>query len=173
MHSDPLLAVAFPEAGQLGVALRELELTVAVAESCTGGLLGAALTAVPGASDYVLGGVIVYANAVKTELLGVSEELLATHGAVSEEVAVVMAEGVRAKLHSDVGLAITGVAGPDNEGSAKQPGLIWVACAGPGQAVSAVRDLEDIGREGNRATAVRLALRLCLAAVAAAAHAPS
>ena len=157
----------------MGVALREAGLTVAVAESCTGGLLGAALTAVPGASDYVLGGVIAYADAVKVELLGVSEGQLATRGAVSEEVAAAMAEGVRERLHSDVGLAVTGVAGPDSEGRDKPPGLIWVACAGPGQALSAVRNLEDLGREGNRATAVRLALRLCLTAVSAAARAPT
>jgi PncC family amidohydrolase len=168
MGGDPLLSDAFPEAGRVGLALRRAGLTVAVAESCTGGLLGAALTAVPGASLYVLGGVIAYADPVKVAILGVREEVLAAQGAVSEAVAQAMAEGARRRLGSDVGLGVTGVAGPDGEGDGKPVGLIWVACSGPGDAMSAVRNLEDRGREGNRATAVHLALRLCLAAVEAA-----
>ncbi|HEY6379470.1 MAG TPA: nicotinamide-nucleotide amidohydrolase family protein [Candidatus Dormibacteraeota bacterium] len=168
MSSAPLLTEAFPEAGQVGQALRQAGLTVAVAESCTGGLLGAALTATPGASLYLLGGVVAYADAVKVALLGVSEELLAAQGAVSEAVARAMADGARRLLGADIGLGVTGVAGPSGEGAGKPPGLMWVACLGPGDALTAIRNVEDAGREGNRAIAVRLALRLCRAAIEAA-----
>ena len=158
----PVLAADFPDAGRLGELLRARGLRIAVAESCTGGLLGAALTAVPESSDYVLGGVIAYANEVKTALLGVDPGLLAEHGAVSEEVARAMAEGVRARLGADVGAGITGVAGPAADSAAKPAGLVWVAVAGPEGGVRAVRLSDDQGREGNRAAAVHAALRLAL-----------
>lgn len=157
----PLLAEAFPEAAAAGAGLREAGLSVGVAESCTGGLLGAALTAVPGASDYVAGGVIAYANAVKESLLGVPAGLLAEHGAVSEPVAAAMAEGVRSLLGSDLGVAVTGVAGPGGEDGGKPAGLMWVAVAGPGEHRATLRLEGDRGREANRAAAVRAALRLC------------
>lgn len=102
-------------------------LTVAVAESCTGGLLGARLTAIPGSSDVVMGGVIAYANAVKQNLLGVEEETLVAHGAVSEEVARHMATAVRAVAKANVGLAITGVAGPSGGTPEKPVGTVWIA----------------------------------------------
>ena len=109
--------------------LRARGLTVAVAESCTGGLLGARLTARPGSSDYVLGGVISYANAVKESLLRVPAGMLAQNGAVSEEVAGAMAEGARAATGADCALAITGVAGPDGGTAEKPVGLVYVSCA--------------------------------------------
>jgi nicotinamide-nucleotide amidase len=105
--------------------------TLALAESCTGGGLGAALVAQPGASAYFLGGVQAYANAVKEGMLGVDRELLAAHGAVSEEVARAMAEGVRQKLGADFGLSVTGIAGPDGGSEAKPVGTVYIACAGP------------------------------------------
>jgi nicotinamide-nucleotide amidase len=89
----PLLAVAFPEAAALGARLLQRRMTIAVAESCTGGLLGAALTAGPGSSAYVRGGIIAYANDAKADNLGVGRHLLVTHGAVSAEVAMAMARG--------------------------------------------------------------------------------
>lgn len=159
--SIPVLAEAFPEAAPLGALLRGRGLSVAVAESCTGGLLGAALTAVPGSSDYVLGGVVAYSNAVKTALLDVDPALLQRHGAVSEEVARAMAAGARSRLGADVAAAITGVAGPTSDGSSKAAGLVYVAVAGPGAEDMRVLRLEDDrGREGNRAAAVDAALRL-------------
>jgi len=158
--SGPQLDADFPEARRLGELLRARGLRIAVAESCTGGLLGAALTAVPGSSDYVLGGVIAYANEVKTALLGVDAQLLAAHGAVSEEVARAMADGVRARLGADLGAGITGVAGPGAESTSKPAGLVWVAVAGPGDVVRTVQLRDDHGREGNRAAAVHAALRL-------------
>ncbi|MGA0386843.1 MAG: competence/damage-inducible protein A [Vulcanococcus sp.] len=116
------------------VVLQQLRLrgqTVAVAESCTGGGLGAALAAVPGASDVFLGGVIAYANGVKQGLLGVPAELLQAHGAVSDPVAQSMAEGARRVTGSDWGLAITGVAGPGGGSDEKPVGLVHLAIAGP------------------------------------------
>jgi nicotinamide-nucleotide amidase len=170
MSSDNLQLVrVFPEAVLAGDALRRAGLKVAVAESCTGGLLGAALTAVAGASVYVRGGVIAYADDVKSSLLGVPAKLIDEHGAVSEPVAEAMASGARRGLGADVGLGITGVAGPGAEGSDKPPGLIFVAVAGPGEKVRVVRLEGDRGREVNRAAAVREALRLCTAAAGGAA----
>jgi PncC family amidohydrolase len=166
----PRLADAFPEARRLGDLLRRRGLHVAVAESCTGGLLGAALTAVAGSSDYMLGGIVAYADAVKLAQLGIDEALLRAHGAVSEEVARAMATGVRERLQADMGLAITGVAGP-SASAGKPAGLIWIAVAGPAFDSGALRTRRldgDRGREANRAAAVRAVLELAEAAVAAA-----
>jgi PncC family amidohydrolase len=156
----PSLAAAFPEALPLGDLLRRRGLRVAVAESCTGGLLGAALSAIPGSSEYLLGGVIAYADQVKTALLDVPEPVLQAHGAVSEEVARAMATGVRDRLGSDLAAAITGVAGPTADDGGKPAGLVYVAVAGPDGAVRVTRLDDDRGREGNRAEAVRTALRM-------------
>ncbi|MHB8718183.1 MAG: CinA family protein [Candidatus Dormibacteria bacterium] len=158
---DPALAADFPEARLAGERLAASGRTVAVAESCTGGLLGAALTSVPGSSRYVRGGVITYADDLKTSLLGVPAPLLAGAGAVSAEVAEAMAVGVRARTGADIGLAVTGVAGPGGESPAKPAGLVYVARA-DAHGVRGARIDGDRGREGNRAAAVRAALRLLL-----------
>lgn len=109
-------------------------LSIAVAESCTGGELCARLTAPPGASTYVKGGVVAYANEVKAGLVGVQERLLAEHGAVSQEVAEALADGARARMCADVGVGITGVAGPGGGSDEKPVGLVWLSVAGPGGA---------------------------------------
>ena len=111
--------------------LRRRGQTLAVAESCTGGGLGAELTAVPGSSDVLLGGVIAYSNAVKNKVLGVPEALLEQVGAVSDPVAEAMAEGVRRLTDSDWSLAITGIAGPGGGTESKPVGLVHLAVAGP------------------------------------------
>ena len=111
--------------------LRQRAQTLAVAESCTGGGLGAALAAVPGASEVFQGGVIAYANAVKQGLLGVPSELLAAHGAVSDPVAQAMAEGARRVTAADWALAVTGIAGPAGGSAEKPVGLVHIAVAGP------------------------------------------
>jgi PncC family amidohydrolase len=155
----PFLAAAFPEAATLGRTLAASGLTIAVGESCTGGLLGAALTAIAGSSAYVRGGVIAYADDVKAEQLGVGRHLLATHGAVSAEVAAAMATGVRRRFEASLGVGITGVAGP--EASEQKPaGLVFVAVA-DASSVRVIRLDEDHGRETNRALAVRAAIQLC------------
>ncbi|MHB1652765.1 MAG: competence/damage-inducible protein A [Desulfitobacteriaceae bacterium] len=115
--------------GIVGQKLYNANLTVATAESCTGGLLGAALTSEPGSSRFYLGGVIGYANSVKMRLLGVKEETLDSLGAVSSEVAKEMAEGVRLQIGSDFGISTTGIAGPDGGTPEKPVGLVYIGLA--------------------------------------------
>jgi PncC family amidohydrolase len=115
----------------VGAALRERGWTVAAAESCTGGLVTSVLTEIPGSSDYVRGGVVAYADRVKEEILGVPGELLFTHGAVSGPVAEAMARGVRSLLGTEVGVAVTGIAGPGGGSNEKPVGTVWFGVDGP------------------------------------------
>lgn len=134
-------------ASVLLAALRRRDETLAVAESCTGGGLGAALAAVPGASDVFLGGVIAYANRVKQTLLGVPAELLERHGAVSDPVACAMADGARRISGSTWALAVTGIAGPGGGSDTKPVGLVHIALSGPdGTDSEAVRFGSSRGR---------------------------
>lgn len=111
----------------MGQALRERGWTLALAESCTGGLLGHRITNVPGSSEYLLGGVVAYAYEAKERLLGVEHNTLYKHGAVSRETALEMARGARSAFGSDVGLSVTGIAGPGGGLPEKPVGLTWVA----------------------------------------------
>jgi len=116
-------------AARLGALLRESGKTLAVAESCTGGLLAGAVTSVPGSSDYFLGGVVAYRDAVKSGVLGVPVRLIVAHGAVSGEVAGAMADGALERLAADVSIATTGVAGPGGGSRQKPAGTVWIAVA--------------------------------------------
>jgi len=127
MPPDPEI---FALAQQVGERLRRQGRSLAVAESCTGGLLGAAVTDVPGSSTYFLGGVISYADRVKVDQLQVPEATLRQYGAVSEQTAAAMATGVRQLLRADIGVSITGVAGPDAEGP-KPVGLTFIGIVAP------------------------------------------
>jgi nicotinamide-nucleotide amidase len=134
-------------------------LTVATAESCTGGLVAGRLTSVPGSSDVVLGGIVAYANEVKERELGVPPEVLAAHGAVSAEVAEAMARGARERLGADVAVAVTGVAGPGGGTPEKPVGLVYVHAEGPDG--GAGRELSFPGdRASIRARSVVVALHL-------------
>lgn len=110
----------------VGELLMQRSLHLAVAESCTGGLIGHRLTNVPGSSLYFLGGVIAYAYEVKVSLLGVRWETLETYGAVSRETVMEMAHGVRRAISTDIGLAVSGVAGPGGGTPDKPVGLVWI-----------------------------------------------
>lgn len=118
-------------ASVVGMLLKTAQATLAVAESCTGGGLGEVITSVPGSSSYFGGGVISYSNAIKVTLLGVSEQGLNEHGAVSHLVAKQMAAGVRSHLSTTWGLSITGIAGPDGGTAIKPVGLVYIGLAGP------------------------------------------
>ena len=107
------------------------QLTLATAESCTGGLVAHRITSVPGSSEYFLGGVVSYSNGLKESLLGVPHELLREYGAVSRECALAMARGVRERTGALVGIATTGIAGPGGATVSKPVGLVYVACASP------------------------------------------
>jgi competence/damage-inducible protein CinA-like protein len=148
-----------PLAAVVGARLRELGKTVAVAESCTGGLLGGELTEVPGSSEYFLGGVVAYADRVKEGQLGVNARILREAGAVSEEAARAMAEGVRDRLGADYGVAITGIAGPGGGTPEKPTGRVHVAVASRRSTVWSTRDL-SASRSRVRRWAVTTALDL-------------
>jgi nicotinamide-nucleotide amidase len=149
-----------PLVRELGSRLVSGRLTVSVAESCTAGLLGSMITDQPGSSAYFVGGVIAYADEVKKEQLGVPSDLLTRHGAVSKEVAVAMAEGVRSRFGTSLSAAITGVAGPDAEG-AKPVGLTYIAVATPRSTIcNEYRFKGD--RWSNRREAAGQALRLLI-----------
>ena len=109
---------------------RRRGVTIAVAESCTGGMLGERITSIAGSSDVFIGGVLAYDNRVKREVLGVSDSVLEEHGAVSGEVASKIAESVRTLLHADIGIGVTGVAGPGGGTAEKPVGMVWVALDG-------------------------------------------
>jgi len=121
----------------LAQALRGAGLKLATAESCTGGLIAAACTALAGSSDWFERGFVTYSNEAKTELLGVDAALIATHGAVSGEVAQAMADGALAHSRADLAVAVTGIAGPGGATPGKPVGTVWLAVAQRGQGAQA------------------------------------
>jgi PncC family amidohydrolase len=157
---DPLVELA----GRLQARCIARGVTVATAESCTGGLVAHLLTEVPGSSGYLLGGVVAYSDAVKRAELGVPAEQLDRHGAVSAQVAVAMADGARARLGSDLAVGVTGIAGPDGGSEAKPVGLVYVAVAGLGPA-DVRRYVWPGDRSENKRESARAAIELLLARV--------
>jgi nicotinamide-nucleotide amidase len=141
----------------VGRLLTERGLTLATAESCTGGWIGARLTAVPGSSRYYRGGVVAYANEAKRDLLGVPEALLREHGAVSRPVACAMAEGARARLGADLAIATTGISGPDGGTPEKPVGLVWIAFASQ-EGTEAEQMVFPFDRERHRVITAQTAL---------------
>ena len=137
-------------------------LMVAAAESCTGGLVCAALTSVAGSSAVVERGFVTYSNAAKSELLKTPAALIERHGAVSEAVARAMADGALACSAAQVSVAVTGIAGPGGGSAGKPVGLVHFAAAGPGGLIHVERRFGDIGREAVRLDSVRVALDLLL-----------
>ncbi len=141
-------------------------LTLATAESCTGGLVGGAVTAVPGSSAVLERGFITYSNAAKAEVLDVPDAMLKAHGAVSEPVARVMAEGALRRSRADIAVAVTGIAGPGGGSAEKPVGLVHFACARRGGSTMHVeRRFGEIGREAVREASVLQALNLAEQAV--------
>jgi nicotinamide-nucleotide amidase len=154
--------------GLLVRSLREKGWKIATAESCTGGLVAAAITDVAGSSDVFDRGFVTYSNAAKTEMLGVPAELIAEHGAVSREVAQAMADGALKHSNADVAVAITGIAGPSGGSEEKPVGLVYIAEATRNPMVATVLfELRcgDLGRDAVRQAAVRQALQLVLLAL--------
>ena len=141
--------------------LVERKLTVAVAESCTGGLLAKTLTDIPGASVFFPGSVVAYSSDAKVTLLGIDPVLIDEMGAVSSEVAVAMADSVRALLDADIGVAITGVAGPAADASGLAPGVVYIALSAPEGTICDKLDLPG-DRESVRTASVSHALELIL-----------
>ena len=117
--------------GVLAERLIYKKLTISTAESCTGGLIGKRLTDVAGSSTFFLGSITAYSNKLKTDLLGVSKNTLQTHGAVSEEVAIEMAEGILNNTHADIGISTTGISGPDGGSEEKPTGLVYIGVVTP------------------------------------------
>ena len=152
---------------RVGGLLRERGLTLATAESCTGGLVGHRLTNVAGSSDYYLGGVVAYSNALKEALLGVRHETLLAHGAVSDETAREMARGARQRLGADVAVSITGIAGPTGGTEDKPVGLVYVGLSAADEAWCR-RFVFDGDRLGNKEASADAALRIVVEYVAGA-----
>ena len=148
-------------AAEIGAALRRTGQTLALAESCTGGLVCHCITNIPGSSDYFLGGVVAYANSTKEKVLGVPAETLQKHGAVSRETAVAMAEGVCDLLDADIGVAITGIAGPGGGTPKKPVGLVYISLATRG-VHTCERHVWSGDRRANKRSSAQAALQLLL-----------
>ena len=159
-----LPAETLDQARDLLAALESRGQTLATAESCTGGLIAAALTAIAGSSSVVMAGFVTYSNDAKARMVGVSEASLAAHGAVSEPVAREMAEGALARTGVDIALSCTGIAGPGGATPGKPVGLVFIGCARRGAATVVERHVFPGDRAAVRAATVAAALRLALPA---------
>lgn len=151
----------YEQAEALLAELQRHALLIATAESCTGGLISGLLTEISGSSGMFERGFVTYSNAAKTELLGVPEDVIARYGAVSEEVARAMADGVRQHSPAHIAISVTGIAGPDGGSPDKPIGLVYIGAAAAGRETR-VRECRfgDIGRAGVRLASVREALKV-------------
>ena len=147
---------------RLGRLLIENGLWLAVAESCTGGMLGHLITNVPGSSSYFKGGVIAYANEIKMGILGVTTETLDSYGAVSEQTVLEMAKGVRDVFRADIGISVSGIAGPDGGTEEKPVGTVWIGLSTSGydlaESCSFSGDRERIKQQAAQ-SAIEIAIR--------------
>ncbi len=152
---------SYEAASRLIVSAKAKAYTIATAESCTGGLVAAAITAIPGASAVLERGFVTYSNEAKAEMLGVPPELIERRGAVSQEVALAMVDGVLKHSHADIAVAVTGIAGPDGGGEDKPVGLVHIAAAKRGGArLHEEHRFGDLGRNEVQAESAVAALAL-------------
>lgn len=147
-------------AAQTIAVLNQKSMQIVTAESCTGGLIAGALTSVPGSSEVVHGGFITYANLAKQQMIGVPEQILNEHGAVSEQTARCMADGARAATGVDVAIAVTGIAGPGGGSAEKPVGLVYIGCAAASGTYTQKHLFGDIGRDDIRSETILAALTL-------------
>lgn len=168
MLSTPTEAELELAGARLGDLLLEQGWRLATAESSTGGLIGHVITLVPGASRYYVGGVISYSNLAKEVELAVPHEMMEEHGAVSAEVAQAMADGVRTRFGVELGLAVTGIAGPEGATHAKPVGTHYVAVSLRGHPDRMEHRVLGHDREGNKAAAAMLAIELAIEEIRAA-----
>lgn len=148
-----------PLAVAVGKMLSAKKLSLAVAESCTGGLIGHLITEVPGSSEYFIGGIVAYSYEAKEKLLGVHHDTLYDHGAVSPETAVEMARGVRRTLSADIGVSVTGIAGPGGGMPGKPVGLVYI-CLSTRDFERTERYAWDKDRSGNKQDSAEAALSM-------------
>ncbi len=146
----------------INTTLSQRHQMIATAESCTGGLIAGALTDVPGSSAAVHGGFVTYANGAKSAMIGVPDDLIRQHGAVSDPVARAMAEGTRKATGVAVAIAVTGIAGPGGGTEGKPVGLVHFACATDGGTKTRVERFGDIGRQQVREASINVALDLVI-----------
>jgi PncC family amidohydrolase len=157
LSQSPPSAAAEPDE-RINVLLRDrTDVTIAAAESCTGGSVARAITAWPGSSNYFLGSIVSYVNTAKHELLGVSTEILETRGAVSAECARAMANGARAAFHTDIAVSTTGIAGPGGATARKPVGLVYIGIADEHETIAQKHHFS-----GNRSDVIAAATRTAL-----------
>ena len=158
MHNQDTLSTL---AQKVGYLMLQKGWTISTAESCTGGLIGHYLTETPGSSAYFTGGIISYDNRIKQDILGVPQELMIEHGAVSPNVALAMAQRVRQYLGTDIGVSATGIAGPTGGTATKPVGTVFIGVAGPCQSKVAHYVWQE-DRSGNKLLSAQAALQLVL-----------
>jgi len=157
---NPLLKDIFSLAAQIVTRANERSLSIGTAESCTGGLIGGAITAISGSSACFKGGITAYDNAVKQGLLSVPTETIETHGAVSEQTAIAMAQGALTALNVDIAMSVTGIAGPSGGSPQKPVGTVWIGIASADSATATLFEFGNLGRNRVRDQACLEALKM-------------